>query len=380
MKLVYIANTGIPSDWAHSVQIMKMCEAFAENGAEVELVVAGGRNGNDKSNPFSFYNVKPIFKIVRVPSLNFSSGSPAAVWYWIRLISFLISARIYLLTQNYDVVYTRELYATPFFRNVFLERHSFPKVVTKFHKFIFRKVAGLVVLTSFIKSKLVEIGISSEKILTASDAVRLEDFSNSLSKEESRKRFNLPVNSHIICYAGTLKTMAKEKGVTTAIDAMELLNKNYILYVVGGDPEDVEFYKSYANTKKLNDRIIFVGKIPHKEIPEHLAVADVLIAPFPDIEHYKFYMSPLKIFEYMASKRPIVASDLPSIREILHEGYNARLFPPGNIERLAQAIEEMGSREHPGNKFAEQAFNDVREKYTWKKRARNIIEFIRPRI
>ena len=120
MKLVYIANVGIPSDWAHSVQIMKMCEAFAENGAEVILVVAKGRNSSDSGDPFTFYNVKPIFKIVRVPSLNLFPGNPSAIWYWIRLISFLISARIYLFTQSYDVCYTRELYATPFFRNVFL--------------------------------------------------------------------------------------------------------------------------------------------------------------------------------------------------------------------------------------------------------------------
>ena len=154
MKLIYLANIGLPSDWAHSVQIMKMSEAFALNGVDVTLLVSKGRNSNNKTDPFAFYNIKPIFKIVYLPSLNFFPGSPNVIWYWVRLISFIISSRIFLLNKDYDVLYTRELYAGPFFRNIFIERHSFPKILSKFHKFVFKKVSGLVVLTSFMIAAL----------------------------------------------------------------------------------------------------------------------------------------------------------------------------------------------------------------------------------
>ena len=376
MKLIYLANIGIPSDWGHSVQIMKMCEAFAENGAEVKLVVARGRNSNDNGNPFAFYNVKPIFKIVRVPSLNLFPGNPGAIWYWIRLFSFLISARVYLLTQNYDVCYTRELYAGPFFKNVFMERHLFPKVVTDFHKFVFNRVAGLVVLTSFLRSKLVDNGIGSRRILVAHDAVRLEDFDSEFSTDFARSKLSIPNNIHVFGYVGTLKTMGMEKGLTTAISALLSLPQSYQLYVVGGENEDVEYYKKYAGDMHLAERVMFAGKVPHKDIPLHIGACDVLVAPFPENEHYSYYMSPLKIFEYMASKRPMVVTDLPSLREVLIDAKTAMFAPTGDSKALAEKVRELVENKTLARELANSAYREVVEKYTWKKRAKDILEFI----
>jgi glycosyltransferase involved in cell wall biosynthesis len=101
---------------------------------------------------------------------------------------------------------------------------------------------------------------------------------------------------------------------------------------------------------------------------------DILLMPFPDIEHYAFYMSPLKMFEYMASRRPIVASDLPSIREILNEN-NAVLVKPGDCRDLAVNLRKVIIDKALGDNLAQQAFKDAQE-YSWEKRAAKILDFI----
>jgi glycosyltransferase involved in cell wall biosynthesis len=378
MKLIYLAQIGLFDDWAHTVQIMKMCEAFAQNGADVELVIPR-RKLLKSDDPFAYYNIQPIFKITRVPMLDLFYGSPNPLLYWTRFISFLLSARVYLLASHYDVAYTRELYAAPFFRNVWIERHSFPKLVNDLHHFIFRTSFGLVVLTSFIKQKLVGLGVNPDKILVAPDAVRLEDFEAGKTMAEARAELRITGADVLFGYVGTLKTMGMEKGVAAAIDSLQHLSPRYKLYVVGGEPVDLEFYKRHAAEKGLRNRVIFAGKVPHKDIPIHIAACDIVVAPFPENEHYGYYMSPLKIFEYMAAGRPIAASNLPSLREVLHDGTTAILIRPGDAEALAEAVRRLDSDHALADRLANNARAEVEEKYTWKKRAAAILEAIRER-
>jgi len=366
MKLYYIANIGLPSDWAHSVQIMKMCEAFAENGADVTLIARHG-SGED---PFAFYNVRPIFKIVKMPAISLSKTSPSRAVFAVRLFSFLISARIYLWFKKFDVIYTREVNAGRFFKNTFLETHTFSQKIKEFN------FAGIIALTSFIKEKIVSLGVNPEKVLVAGDAVRLEDFEKEILKEQARKILNLPDDKKIIGYMGTLKTMGKEKGIGVALDAIKELNDEYLLYIVGGEPEDIEFYKHQVSTLGVDTKCLFTGKVPHTDIPLHMAACDILIAPFPDIEHYRHFMSPLKIFEYMAAKRPIITSDLPSIREILKNERDAILIPAGDSHALAAAVKNLENNPGLRHGLTENAFREVAEKYTWKIRAKKILEFM----
>jgi len=105
---------------------------------------------------------------------------------------------------------------------------------------------------------------------------------------------------------------------------------------------------------------------------------DILLMPFPPNEHYTFYMSPLKMFEYMASGRPIVTSDLPSVREILNEN-NAIFVKPEDPEDLARGIKTALEDKELAQRVSQQAFEDV-QFYTWTKRAERIVRFIKEKI
>ena len=96
--------------------------------------------------------------------------------------------------------------------------------------------------------------------------------------------------------------------------------------------------------------------------------------PFPDIPHYRNHISPVKMFEYMASKRPIIATDLPTIREVLYES-TAIIVPPGNPEALAAAVRKLRENSTGGKACALRAYENVR-RYTWDVRMQRVAAFI----
>src|SRR6185369_5103975 len=97
----------------------------------------------------------------------------------------------------------------------------------------------------------------------------------------------------------------------------EIEDRNIILVLVGGYEADILLYRTMAKTLKIESRVIFIGRVEHGAVPLYLKAFDVLLAPFPQNEHYSYYMSPMKIFEYMASSRPIISTELPTIIESL---------------------------------------------------------------
>jgi glycosyltransferase involved in cell wall biosynthesis len=383
MKLIYIANARVPTEKAHGIQIMKMCEAFASfnlktrnanlKNIEVELVVPR-RSNPIKVDPFEYYDAERVFKITKLPCLDFVYFNLGKFGFFIQTITFLISAKIYLLFRKYDILYTREQLVGLFFKDFVLEIHSLPSNIKTFHKKIWQRAKALIVLTSFIKKKLVEVGVKEDKILVSPDGVDLEKFKIPNSKFKIREELGLPKDKILIGYVGMFKTVDMEKGVDVAIQSLKFLNENCVLILVGGKKEDIEFYKKQAEEFNLSSRVFFIGWVKHQLIPLYLKSFDVLIAPFPENEHYKFYMSPLKLFEYMASGVPIVASDLPSIREILNEN-NAVLVEPNNSQRLAETIKKVLQNSDLADKISKQALNDVRG-YSWQKRAEYIIDFM----
>ncbi len=372
-KLVYISNSRMPTQLAHGLQVMSMCRAFTQNGLQVELLVPR-RVNRIREAPFSYYGIEKNFSIKKILCLDLIFLNNRSIFFWIQTLSFLLSVKSYLASKKYDILYTREQMVGLFFKNFVLEIHSLPKKTRKFHKKIWEKAKALVVLTPFIKQNLVDLGIPKEKIIVSPDGVDLELFDISVSKEEAREKTSLPQNKKLIGYVGMLRTLGMEKGIDTAILAMKRLDENTSLILVGGSLDDINYYKKMAMDKGLENRVIFTGRVSHQEIPIYLKAFDILIAPFPENQHYSYYMSPMKIFEYMASKRPIITTSLPSLVDILGSG-KALLIAPGSSEGLSSGIEsllELGQKEV----YSTEAFEAVKG-YTWQERARKILESIK---
>lgn len=235
-----------------------------------------------------------------------------------------------------------------------------------FFKWAVRHTAGCIAITQAIADELVELGIERDHILVAPDGVDLSRYENLPSKHEARERFRLPYDRKVIGYTGSIGVHSW-KGVDVLLAASDKAPSDWLFWIIGGNTEEVE------SLRKLYPMIRFEGRADPTLIPAMQSACDVLVLPNksgnPISERYT---SPLKLFEYMASGVPIVASDLPSVREVLSDD-EAVFCEPGNpgslVLGILQALDGMdGSR-------ARLARRKV-SSYTWDARARAIIDFM----
>jgi len=369
MKLLYIANLRLPTEKAYGIQIAKMCEAFAVSGLDVELVHPS-RNNLIKEDFFSYYSIDKAFKIKELwaPDVYLPGRFDKLAVNVKGFISAFVLF-IYGLASGADVIYSRDewpLYLLSFFKkNIVFEMHNFSNARSIFYKRFLKKNIKVVTISRGLKDRLLNFGFSADDVFVAHDGVDLTDFDIQISKEEARRRLNFPQDAKIVLYTGHLFIW---KGAGVLAESARLFT-GAIFVFVGGTEHDINIFKS-----KFGDipNISIIGHRPHKEIPIFLKVADVMVLPNSGKEETS--NSPLKLFEYMASGRPIVASDLPAIREVLNEK-NSVLVKPNDSNSLAEGIKKIFNNNIFGDEIARVAKIDI-ENYTWQKRADKIVNFI----
>lgn len=334
--IVYLANIRLPTEKAHGIQIMKTCEALARAGAKVTLVVSNRKT--IQADPFDYYRVERIFNINYAYCPNL---------FYFGKVGFFLMNTIFAWTANVrrlqpDVVYSRD-------HIVLLKHFGCPKFL-EVHNAIhspFVKADGIVAISNGLK----DFFKSFKKIVVAHDAVDLKEF-------EGSEKADLGITKKVVMYIGSLYGW---KGVDTFFEASKQVDHAQFV-VIGGERND------YPNVK-------FLGYKPYSELPKNQRAADVLVIPNSgkaDIS--RLYTSPLKVFAYMTSGVPIVASDLPSLREILNEN-NAFFATADDAESFAKTIRFVLENPEEAKKRAAQAKIDVQE-YTWDKRAKKILDFI----
>lgn len=375
MHLRYIANIRLPTEKAHGIQIMHMCESFARMGAQVSLLVPRRQNRLGHEDPYVFYNREKNFRIVRIPCIDLLMVWPNRFVFWLQTFTFYLAAKLYVLVRGADLVYSRDEVAGIFFKNFLYEVHHLPHTISRIHRWLFKRARGYVALTRFIKERLVAAGIAAKTIFTFGDAVEIEGFAPRGTKQEARRALGLPEDAYLVGYVGSLKTMGMHKGIDTLIAALPHLPEKIQLVLVGGSPEDVAAYQEQAQgaQREHHARIHFVGRVPHHRIREYLQAFDLAAAPFPANEHYNYFMSPLKIFEYMASERPVLTTRLPSLLEIFTD-QSAVLIEPDNADALAAGVRFAYENQETTHAMATNAAQLVRT-YTWDARAKAILEF-----
>jgi glycosyltransferase involved in cell wall biosynthesis len=120
---------------------------------------------------------------------------------------------------------------------------------------------------------------------------------------------------------------------------------------------------------------VITGHVPYEKIPEYLSAIDVFIAPYPHIE--PFYFSPLKIIEAMAAGKPVLASAQGQISELIQDGVNGCLFPPGHKEIFLEKLKLLGENKEIREKMGANARKTIAEKYTWNNNAAKVFDLCR---
>ncbi len=375
-RLYLILHNRFPGEKAASFFAAKTAEAFCAAGIKTTVIVPR-RLGRSTMNPYTYYGTKKGYDVVYLPTIDlFQVPLVRALAFYISFAVFSFFTLWYLIRHatKEDKIYSNEtlplLLASFFFPQTFYEAHIFPERKRLFYSYLFRRVRGIISINRWKAEHLSkQYHISSERILVAHSAVDLSLFDLSLSKQDARKRLNLPNEKKLIIYTGHLFGW---KGVDVLASAAKMLSSDTLVVFVGGTPADVN---SFRQNYGRDSRIKIVGHRPPTEIPVWQQAADVLVLPNTAKENIsKYYTSPMKLFEYMASGVPIVASRLPSIIEVLNNE-NGVLVEPDDADALATGIKTLISDGKRGEHLAAQARKDV-ERYSYTSRARRVVAFI----
>jgi glycosyltransferase involved in cell wall biosynthesis len=381
MRVLYLADIRFPMERANGIQTIETAHALARRGVEVELVVRR-TDGRSDAACLEFFGLSQHkgLRLRRVPV-------PLGKW------SYLASTAAVLLRARgkWDFAYTRDLILGDLalrLSNLPLvyEAHTVAAVFAEEHGRLYRadgapspsKLSRL-----DRRERRVCLGASGVVAITRALLEALETrhgrFSSSRVVPDGTRVSGEPVKLEgrhsppRVYYIGQLYPW---KGVDVLVEAMRYLEGAELVIVGGLPPEpDLDRLKNLASSLSLSDRVRFRGFVPPPELPEERAKADVFAIPLLDSTTARLFTSPLKLFEAMASGRPVAASDLPSIREILTHEENALLVPPGDARALAAAIERLLREPALSRRLAARALEDVKS-YSWDRRAQAIEDLL----
>jgi len=365
MRILYAAAVRLPTEKAHGAQIMSTCAALAAAGAEVELVVPG-RTTDIAADAFAYYGVAKNFTMttLKVPDW-FALGR-----FGFAFASFLFGRKVarYAVQQKFEVLYTRDklllralLGAKPRAKAVW-EVHGKDDIAPAAQ---FAGKVKVVAITNGIKEDLLQKGFAESDVLVAHDGVDLSLFKNPEGKEAARARLQLPPDTKIAMYIGRLDGW---KGVDTLLEASNLLPDDVVVAIIGGEPAQV------AQLKAKYPKARFLGYHPYAQVADNTAAADVLVLPNTAKDPTSLrYTSPLKLFAYMASGKPIVASDLQSLREVLSDE-NCYFVEPDNAAALKEGVRE--ALLDPSAQARAAKAKELVQNYSWAARAQKILLFL----
>jgi glycosyltransferase involved in cell wall biosynthesis len=380
VRILSLSDIRFPLERANGIQTMETAHALAARGHQVTLLVRPDTSPVAR-DPFAFYGLDAL-DALQVTRVDAWGGPPA------RRAMYLAAAVWHARSSQYDLVFTRDLgiaaallrVARGWRAPLVYEAHGMAAVVgaalgdllssgrsapprkqrrlARREQYVWQEADGYVTITSALAHDLEAQFGPRGPLAVVADGVRLP---RSRTFVEPRA-----TAGPLVVYAGHLYPW---KGVHTLLHALAELPSARGL-IVGGHPaeDDLPRLRALADTLEISSRVTFTGLVPHAEVAPQLQRADVLVLPNSATTISSRYTSPLKLFEYLAAGRPIVASDLPALREVLRDRENAWLVPPDDARALADAIAGIAADAGLAGRLARAAFDDAAP-FTWAARA-----------
>lgn len=371
MKIAYISPGPIPSESANSIHIMHMCNALADNVDKLTLFTYSSVKKKDINIVVSEkYGISLDFEIVK--SLNFQKETSI-----FRLLHGFVSS-LKCFFADYDYIVSRSSWATLFSiilgLNVIHEEHTPPVHIHNFFlKFFgFKRLHKFVVISEnlkrYIKLKY-EKNISESKIILLRDAApsNLLKIKNSKKKKHNDDLFKVGFSGHLY----------KGKGINLILNVAKKMTK-VEFHILGGPNVEV------PKLKKLSTpNCIFYGNVDFANVHKTLIKFDLLLAPYSKIVtigkgkmDIGNWMSPLKIFEYMAIGKPFITSKIDVLEEFLKDGTDAILAKPDDVDDWVKKIEFMRKNPNFMSKISKTSRCKFIKNFTWDQRAKKLISEI----
>jgi glycosyltransferase involved in cell wall biosynthesis len=175
----------------------------------------------------------------------------------------------------------------------------------------------------------------------------------------------------VIGFVGSLKPWHGTETLFAAFERLRQMDNSMHLLIVGDGPER-EALEKYAQNQGLNGTVTFTGNVPYDEVPQYLAAMDIAVAPY--VPNENFYFSPIKIFEYMAMGKPVVAGSIGQVQELVIDGKTGLLYEPGSVAGLVAALTKLVRDAPLCRRLGEKARAWVEKERTWENNARQVVK------
>lgn len=354
-----------PNEKADSLFAHMNADSFAQSGVET-ILIAPRRFGREAASNRRYRVVYlPTIDLMPVPLFRTAAN-------YVNLAVFSGGLFLWLLfhRRRGDIILSNEpipLLLASYLVPVLFEVHVSPAGSGWFYRAVFRRTFLALPINEWNARFAESNGMPRERILVSRSAVDTALF-REIDKGEAREQLGLARNEQIALYTGHLYAW---KGTETLARAAHRAPEIRFIFVGGTAPDIARFRKEHG----AEENITIVGSVPHAQVPLWQSASDVLVLPnSAKVEISIHHTSPMKLFEYAASRRPIVASDLPSIREVLTDesAYFATPDDPASFsEALRRALRDPREAEQ---KVV--AARRIAEENTWRARTARILEKI----
>jgi glycosyltransferase involved in cell wall biosynthesis len=223
----------------------------------------------------------------------------------------------------------------------------------------------LVAVSDSVRRHVLSCGARAEQAVEIANGVRLDQFHPAVA---ARAPVDL-AGRFVVGFTGSLKPW---HGTDVLLDGFKLLRLQVPeahLLIVGEGPMRI-WMEGYARGAGIEDAVSFTGWAPYADLPGIVQSMDVAVAPYPPLTD--FYFSPLKLYEYLAMGKPVVASAVGQVQELISDGHDGLLAPPGDAGALARRLIELHADPELRARLGRQAAATAAA-HGWDERAREIL-------
>lgn len=371
MRIVCISASQVPAQTANSIQMMKVCHALTRLGHSVRLFVPGERT-------VAWADLAEIYGLDEPFEISWLHARPALHRY-----DLAWSAVGLARNQGAEVVYTWMLQTAVLAlgRGVptVLELHD--RVTGRIGPWLFRRFLAakgekrLLLITRALRQRLehdFSVQLSQEVAILAPNGSEPERYASLPSANEARQQLGLPERTTAVYTGGFYAGRGMEllAGLAQAFPQVSFV-------WIGGRPQDVEKWRAKLAGEGTNN-VILTGFVANRKLPLYQAAGDILLMPYGRVitgssgGNSVDICSPMKMFDYLACGRAILASDLPVLHEVLHER-NAVFCPPEDEQAWREALAALLGDPARREALGRQAKADA-GRYSWVERERRALE------
>ena len=391
MRILYHHRTR--AEDAQGIHIHALCDAFRSLGHSVEVVALVGQRPPSAGKP------EPS-KAEGAPAESDSRpvllGLPIPYWlYEVMALAYNVPAFFWLLWRGLRTrptfIYERYTLFTfagwlvarvlrvPFILEVNaplsleLQTHgnlTFRRLAERLENALCARSTRTLVVTQAMADIFIARGVPAERLEVIPNGVDGSRFHPTVSGETVRRRYQLE-GCRVIGFVGWIRPWHGVDGLIQAATRLMNHHADLRLLIVGDGPA-IPALREQANATGFADRIIFTGPVAREEIPQHIAALDVAVQP--DVTEYA---SPIKLFEYLALGRTVIAPDRPNIREVVTQDESALLFPPRDWDAMEKSLAMLLDDPNHRDQLAANAAQLVETRgYTWVGNAERVVGMV----